>query len=152
MGSFEQAAGKFEALIFRGALVAEDAGEEAHDGVGEDDGGDGAVAEDVVADRDFIVDEGFGDPVVDAFVVAAEDDKVAGAGCVILGDALLELPALGGHEDDLRIISAQVADGGKDRFRFHHHALATTVGDVVGAAVFVGGEFADVVDTDLDVA
>ena len=48
-------AGGFGEGIVTGALfVAQDAGDEADDGVDEDHGGDFAAAEDVIADRDFV--------------------------------------------------------------------------------------------------
>ena len=85
-----------ERAVVGGALVvAEDAGEQADDGVGDDGGGEGAIGEDVVADGDFVVDEVVDDALVDAFVMAAEEDEVRDLG-EILGGALGEAAAAGG--------------------------------------------------------
>ena len=99
LGEFEEAGGM---AVVGGALgVAEDAGEEAGDGVDDDGGGEGAVGEDVVADGKFAVDEVVDDALIDAFIVAAEEDEVGDSG-EFLGDALGEGVAGGGEEEDER--------------------------------------------------
>ena len=69
LGVFEEAGG--EGVVGRGGLVAEDAGEEAGDGVEDDEGGELAAAEYVVADRELLVDVGF-DAFVEALVAGAD--------------------------------------------------------------------------------
>ena len=74
VGEFEEAGGV--AVVCGAVVVAEDAGEEAGDGVGDDGGGESAVGEDVVADGELAVDEVVNDALVHAFVVAAEEDEM----------------------------------------------------------------------------
>ena len=151
MGEFEEAGG--EAVVGRAGVVAEHAGDEAHDGVHEDDGGDDAIGEHVVADGDFVVHEMVEDALVHAFVVAAEDDEVA-ALCakvgVFLRDALVEAPPARAHEDDARLGRAQRFHGFEDGLAFHHHALPAAVGGVVRGAVAVVRPFAEVVGFESD--
>ena len=146
MGEFEEAGG--EAVVGRAGVVAEHAGDEAHDGVHEDDGGDDAIREDVVADGDFVVHEMVEDALVHAFVVAAEDDEVAAlcakAG-VFLRDALIHAPPARAHEDDAGLRRAERFHGLEDWLAFHHHALPAAVGRVVGGAVAVVRPVAEVV-------
>jgi hypothetical protein len=78
-----------------GVFVAQDAGDEAGDGVDEDGGGDGAVGEDVVADGNFLVHQVLDDALVDALVMAAQQDEVAAAGGVAGGDGVGEAAAGG---------------------------------------------------------
>lgn len=176
LGEFEEAGGV--AVVGGALVVAEDSGEQAGDGVDDDGGGEGAVGEDVVADGKFAVDEVVDDALIDAFVVAAEEDEV-GDFDELLGGALGEEGAGGGEEEgegfsifdfrfssgvagscggafpisDLRTsIFAQLFDRGEDGFAFEDHALAAAVGGVVGGAVFVGGPVAEVVGADGDEA
>lgn len=49
--------------------VSEGAWEESYDGIHDHGGGDGSVGKDIIADRQFAIDEMIDDPLVDAFVV-----------------------------------------------------------------------------------
>ena len=49
--------------------VTEGAREESRDGINDDGGGDCSVGEDIIADRQFAIDEVIDHPLVDAFVV-----------------------------------------------------------------------------------
>ena len=97
LGELEEAGGV--AVVGGALVVAEDAGEEAGDGIDDDGGGEGAVGEDVVADGKLAVDEVVDDALIDAFVMAAEEDEV-GHAHELLGDALGEGTAGGGEEED----------------------------------------------------
>ena len=96
LGEFEEAGGV--AVVGGALVVAEDAGEEAGNGVDNDGGGEGAVGEDVVADGKLAVDEVVDDALIDAFIVTAEEDEMRHLR-QLLGDALGEGPAGGGHEE-----------------------------------------------------
>jgi hypothetical protein len=135
--------------------VAEDAGEEAGDGVDEDGGGEFAAGEDVVADAELFVAEVLGDALVDALVAAAdEDDAVAGGEAAGVG--LGELAALGREQDDAGGGGAGGSGGDGEGFEaledglgLEDHAFAAAEGAVVDGAVTVVGEAAEVVDIDL---
>ena len=97
LGEFKEAGGV--AVVGGALVVAEDAGEEAGDGVDDDGGGEGAVGEDVVADGKLAVDEVVDDALIDAFIVAAEEDEMRHLR-QFLGDALGEGTAGGGEEEN----------------------------------------------------
>ena len=87
--------------------------------------------------------------MVDAFVVAAEEDEVWGGG-ELSGEGLFEEFSLGGEEDDLGLGLAELADGGEDWFRFHEHSGAAAAEVVVCFFMFSGGPLAEVVGADGD--
>jgi len=64
---FEEACGM--AIIGGTFGVSEGAREEPYDGIHDHGGGDGSVGEDIIADRQFAIDEMIDDSLVDAFVV-----------------------------------------------------------------------------------
>ena len=97
LGEFEEAGGV--AVVGGALVVAEDAGEEAGDGVDDDGGGEGAVGEDVVADGKLAVDEVVDDALIDAFIVTAEEDEMRHLR-QLFGDALGEGTAGGGEEEN----------------------------------------------------
>ena len=122
LGGFEEAGGA-EGFFDGAEFVAKDAGEEADDGVDHDDGSDGAVREDVVAEGEFLGLEVFDDAVVDAFVVAGDEDEATG------GEGF---------------------DGGEEGFGFEDHAGAATGGGVIDLAVFAEAVVAEVVDVEVE--
>jgi hypothetical protein len=131
--------------------VAEDAGEEADDGVDEDGGGELAAREDIVANGELFVAEELGDALIDAFVAAAdEDDAVEGGEAA--GRGLGEGLALGGEEDNgffggvARGLEGEVEgfEGFVDGLGLQDHAFAAAEGAVVYGAVAVVGEVAEV--------
>src|SRR5699024_9157771 len=110
------------------------------------------------------------DPLIDAFVAAAGEHQVIGAG-EVLGDALVEHGSGGtGHDErrlgavgvvgrlgaavgrigDLRevpgAVGEDVFEGQRPGFGLHHHARSPTVGRVVDGVVPVEGEVAQIVD------
>ena len=89
-----------EAFVAGAVGVAEDAGEEADDGVDDDGGAEFAAGEDVVADGEFFVAEELGDALVDAFVAAADEDDAVEGG-EVAGGGLGEGLALRGEQDDV---------------------------------------------------
>ena len=74
LGPFEEAGS--EGVVAGAEFVAEHAGKKADDGVDKDGGGERAIGEDVVADADFVGDEGFADAFVHALVVATDDEEM----------------------------------------------------------------------------
>jgi hypothetical protein len=94
-----------EAFECAGGFVAEDAGNEAHDGVDDDGGGELAATEDVVADGELQVAVELVDALVDAFIAAAEEDDAVEGG-EFAGEGLGEGFALGGEQDDAGLGSA----------------------------------------------
>ncbi len=91
--------GDAEAFVTGGIRVAEDAGQEADDGVDDDGGGEFTAGKDVVADGKFAVARQRVDALVDAFVAAAKENDALRRG-ELVRDRLGEGPALGGKEDD----------------------------------------------------
>ena len=71
---FEQTLG--EAVIDRRLLVAQDAGKQPDDRVNENNRGDRAIRQDVIADRNLHIDQMLDDAVVDPFVMTANDDEM----------------------------------------------------------------------------
>ncbi len=132
--------------------MAEDAGEEADDGIHEDHCAELAAGEDVIADGDFEGRKLFDDALVEAFVVAG-DEEDAGLGGELLDERLLERGALGREEDaggGTRVAGFDGVDGIPDGLAHHDHAGAAAEGAVVGFVVLVTCEIADVGGVPLD--
>ena len=147
---FKEARG--EGIIGGGASVAEHSGQQTGDSVDDDDGSDDSIGEDVVADGDFLVDEGVDDALVDTLVVAAQQDEVRNRGGEALCGGVFKRGATGGEEDDTGMFRAQGFDGLEDGFAFEDHALAAAVGGVISGVVFVVGPISEVVGADGDEA
>jgi hypothetical protein len=147
LGGFEQAGGAKG--FFDGAeFVSEDAGEEADDGVYHDDGGDGTIGEDVVTEGEFFGLEVFDDAVVDAFVVAGDENEVVG-GREILGGGLVE--ALSGRAgDDEAAAGGEGLDSGEQGFGSEDHAGAAAGRGVINLAVFADAVVAEIVDVKVE--
>ena len=130
-------------------FVGQDAWDEADDAVREEGGGDLAAAYDEIAHGDLPGDEVFADALVDAFVMAAEDDDVLLEGQFV-GDALVQDLAVGGHVDDLVVLpfGAQFLDHPEHRFHHHDHAGVTAVAVVVHGQARPQAVLAEVVDMD----
>ena len=145
-GSFEEI-GIGKGFFFRGAGITEGSGEEADDGISDDGGGDGAIGQNVVADREFKIDEFVNDAVVDALVMAGEEDEVLGGG-EFAGDLLLKDFSLRSEEDDLRILRTEFLDGGEDGLGLEEHSLAAAAEGVVGFPMPIGGPVAEIMRVD----
>ena len=140
-----------EAVAEGARLVANHARHEANQRVGEDGGREFAAAEDVIANADFEGDDMVAQALVDAFVVAADHQQVAGERQLI-HTALLELLAVGGEEDDLVVgtLSLQGGDGVVEGLHGEHHACRRAKGRVVHFFVLVGAPLPQVVHVHLD--
>jgi hypothetical protein len=157
-GAFEQA----ERFILRRGFVAESAGEQAGDGVDDESGGEFAAGENEIADGDFFGGEMFSDAFVDAFVAPAKKKdavqlRVAAGG--FLGEAL----AGGGEQDDGGVRMERWPGGGvaygmaeerfdcfEEWFGLKNHTFAAAEGAIVDGAMAVFGEFAQILDVDVD--
>ena len=127
-----------EGLGDRRLVVSQDSGNQAHDGVGQHQRPQDAVGQDVVADRDLVVDKVIGHALVDTLVMPAEEDEMLRLG-ILADDRLLERPSLRGEEDHLGLRAAEFGQRLGDRFDLHHHAGAAAVGGVVDRAMAVMG-------------
>ena len=140
-------------FVHRGEGGAQGAGEQTHDGVHQHHRRQLAPAEDVVSDGDLLVDGVLPDALVDALVVATDEDQVPspreGGGGLLAEDL-----SLGGEQDDvppsLRYCPAQALDGGDHRLRLEHHPRPAPVGVVVYGAVAVGRPVAQVMDAQVE--
>ena len=91
----------------------------------------------------------FADALVDAFVVAAQDDDVLLEGKLV-GDALVQDLAVRGHVDDLVVVplGLQFLDHPEHGLHHHHHAGVAAVAVVVHGQARPEAVFAEVVDMD----
>src|SRR5699024_5931360 len=162
-----------------------DSGDEPGDGLDHHHRGDLSAVEDVVADAHRpqveVVLGPVDDPVVDAFVAAAGEHQVLGAG-ELLGDALVEHGSGGAGHYERRLgstvarldmvgevggagevgrsrpvealgaVGEDVFEGQRPGFGLHHHARSPTVGRVVDGVVPVEGEVAQIVDVQAQLA
>ena len=140
-----------EAVAQGARLVANHAGDEADQRVGEDGRREFAAAEDVIADADLEGDHVVAQALVDAFVVAADHQQVAGERQLVHA-SLLELLAVGGEEDDLVVgaFGLQGRDGVVEGLHGEHHACGRAEGRVVHFFVLVGAPLTQVVHVHLD--
>ena len=132
-----------EGILLRGVAVAQDAGDQAHDSIGEDERRQHAAGEDIVANGNFVIDEVVGDALVDAFVVAAKEDEIFFES-EFTGDGIGKFAALGREENGMGFWRADVCEGEVDRFDFHHHAGSAAVGSIIHRAVPVARPIAEV--------
>jgi len=65
-----------ERILLSGVVIAENAGDQAHHRISNDQRRQNAARENKVADGNLIVDQVVGHALVDAFVVAAKQDQV----------------------------------------------------------------------------
>ena len=145
--TFEQPAG--EAIVGRGLLVTEYAGEQPNDRIDEDDRSDRAIGEDVISDRNLRVDQLLDNAVVHSFVMPADDDKMF-LRREFASDWLRETPALWRHENDRTRGSTERLNRGEDWLRFHHHPLPSSEGRVIDDVVAVGRPIAQIMDAEVE--
>ena len=88
-----------ERLERRRAFVAEHAGQQPGHGINHHGGGQLAAAQDVIPDRDLLVREVLGHPLVDALIPPANQQQF-GLARETIGHRLLEQTALGRKQDD----------------------------------------------------
>ena len=131
-------------------VVADYARHQPHDGVGHHGGSQLTAGEHIVADGYLTGDEMVAYALVDAFVVAGEDNQVARHRQVV-GNVLVELLSVGTGEDYLIVFTFgfQSRDGTVDGFALHHHAGEAAVGVVVHTPPLVGTVVTEIVQMNL---
>ena len=137
-----------EGVLVGGVGVAEGAREKADDGVDEEQCGDLAAGEDVVAHGDLFGGEGLDGPLIDALVVAGDEEE-SGEGGEAFDGALVEGGALWGEEDAVGGSVVELfggVDGVAEGLTHHDHAGPAAEGPIVDLGVLVVGVVADVGD------
>ena len=141
------------ALLGEGVLVREDPGQHPRDAVCQDEGGQFPAGEDIVPDGDLFVDDLLDDPLVDPFVVAAQEHEVIHFGQLpdpFLGQGLSlrrQINEVALPRPALRDRPIAVIDG----IRLHDHTGPAAVGVVVHTVVFVAGIVPDVDGADIHI-
>ena len=132
-------------------LVANHAGDEAHDAIGHDGGCQLATGQNIIANGDFLGDEVLTNAVVNALVMATQDDDVF-LHREFVGHGLIECFAIGRGEDYFVVIALclECRNAIVDGLALHHHAGETTKGIVVHTAVLIGGIVTKVMDVDFN--
>ena len=93
--------------------VLDGAGQQADDGVDDDERGQLAAGQDVVADRQLEIDQRR-DPLVDALVARADEDEMSGkVGGTLLAEDLADRV----EQDDRRVVAVQRLEGGRRSVR-----------------------------------
>ncbi len=135
-------------LVRRG--VVDRARQQADDGIDDDEGGRLPTGQDVVADRQFEIDE-VADAVVDALVARTHQDQVRSR-CEIVGPLVAKGLSSRVEQDDERIRATNLVESGGDRFGSHDHPGSAAVRRVVDAAMPPESPLAEVVGPDRDEA
>ena len=132
-----------------GGLVAQGTRDEAHKAVDQNGSTQFATGKYIVAYAYLFGNQVFTDALVDAFVMAAEDDDVLFHG-ELVAQRLVEHLAVGTHVDDLVVVplALQVADAVVDRLYHHDHACSSGKRVVVYLMVLVGAVVSQVVKPD----
>jgi hypothetical protein len=137
-----------EALGLEGLLAAHDARNAARDRLEQDQGGELATGDHVVADRELLGGETVRDPFVHPLVTPAHQHEPRLAGQLV-HERLVQPPARGREEHTPLLPRPQRIDGGEDRLGLEHHARPSAEGVVVDLAA-IPGVLAHVVDPDAD--
>ena len=110
-----------------------------------------STAQNVVANAQFQGDDLIADALVDAFVMAAQKQKVA-AEAQLVDAALCEAFSVGCQVDDFVVspLGLEVCDGVDDGLNGHDHSRTAAKRRVVDFAMFVGAPLPNVVHFDFD--
>ena len=132
-----------------GGLVGQHARDQADDAVGQEGGRNLAAADHEVAHGNLAGDQMLSDALVDALVMTAQDDDVFFEGKLI-GDALVQDLAVGGHVDDLVVVAfgLEFLDHLEDGLHHHHHAGVAAVAVVIHRQARSEAVLAEVMDMD----
>ena len=139
MATVEQAVA--EGVLLRGVTVTQGTVEQPADGIDDDAGGQFTAGQDVVADRQFLVDLGLQQALVDRLVAAADQDQARQGGKAAHA-RLLQARALRTEVDHPCRLRRGGTCGGECRTQWldgHDHAGAAAIGPVVDGAVRIGG-------------
>ena len=143
------------ALIGVAALLRQDAGNHTAQAVRQRHGRDLTAGEDKVAHRDFLVHALVQKPLINAFVVAADQDQMVMLRLQLPRHLLGQHPPAGGHIDGVYPPAGLVADmlpAAVQRVGLHHRAPPAAVGVIIHLHLLVGGELPNLVGTDGDEA
>ena len=130
-------------------LVAYHSRHYTYDGVSHNGSSKLAAGEHIVADAYLASDEMFADAMVDAFVVATQDDEVLFHRQVVC-HVLVELFSVGRGEYHFVVValSFQSRDAAVYRFTLHHHAGKSAVWIIVHSFPLVGRVVTQIVQMD----
>src|SRR5262245_12790377 len=138
-----------ERVVLRRIVLAEDAGPEPRDRVGNHQRGQLAPGEDVVADRQLLVDDALAEALVHALVAPAHQDQMRPRR-QLPRHRLREPPPRRVEQDHSRIRRADRLDARGQRLRLQDHAAAAAEWRVVGHLMAAGGVLARVPQPDVD--
>ena len=142
LGIFQQPRG--EALLLRRPLVPQHAGDETGDAVGDGQSRDLAAGQHEIAYGHHVRGEGVDIALVDALVVAADDDELLFF-CQLPGQSLVEGTARrGGDEDAGTLVCGDGSRGRGQHVRLQHHAASAAVEAFVRGLVLIQGKVPDV--------
>src|ERR1700730_19433870 len=122
-------------------FVTKNSGQQTHDRVYEHNGGDRAIWQNVITDRNLEIDKMLDHALVDAFVMTADDDEMRFFR-QICRYGLIKASSSRRHQNDFRFWRSEILRGREDWFRFHHHPLPAAKRRVVNEVVVVGGPIA----------
>ena len=134
--------------------VRQDTGHHAADGVRHGHGGNFTAGEDKIAHADLLVHALVNEALVDALVVAADQNQMVIGLFQLPGYGLGKGAATGGEENGVSRSEGlhHVIPTAVQRVRLHNGPPAAAIGVVVHLHLLVGGVFPDLVGLDGDVA
>ncbi len=124
-----------ERILHRRIFVPQHARQQPHDRIRHHERRQSPVREDVVADGPLVIDQVIRHPLIDPFVVPAEQNEMLHFPGGRPRHRLIEDAALRRHEHDPRVRRPQIRERSVDRLDPHDHPGATAVGHAVGDPV-----------------
>ncbi len=137
-----------ERVLLVGFLPADDAGKQSGDGLDQDQRGEFASGQDVVADRHLLRGQSVDHTFVDALVSAAQQREVCLA-AELAHEVAIEAPAGRAQQQDTPPV-VEGFHGGEQRLGFHHHAGPAAERLGVHGPMPILGEVSEIVDAQVD--
>src|SRR6202521_2534918 len=137
-----------EGFVFGRFFGPEHPGDQPADGIDHHHRGELAAGQHVVANRDLLVDQVRGNPLIDALIPSADQIEVILAG-KLAHQPLVEQFTLRRQQDHRPFARAR-AYRFEDRLRLQHHPRAAAIGDIVDLPVAVVRVVAEVMDAQRD--
>ena len=134
------------ALVSEAFLIAQHTGDKAADGIGHAHGRQFAAGEDEVTDGDLLIHALVDKPLVNALIVAADQNDVLVVVPQAAGMRLIERDAAGRHINSMDGAAHFIADGRPAVIQgvgLHDGAVTAAVGIVVHLILLVGGIIPD---------
>jgi len=119
-------------------VITQDSWEKAHDCIGECERPEHTVGEDVVSDRDLIVNKMVGHTLINPLIVPAEKNQMLRLG-VLVDDLLSKWSSLRGKENNLGLRPAKFCQCRSNWLDLHNHAWPSPVGGIIDRTVPVVG-------------